>query len=90
MGEHGNKGSNERDPVTHLSLIHILLTARLSRCYNVDIQIASKELETMQFTGIIFRNKPLDFALDIIPVSYTHLDVYKRQTPYYMDMEVLL
>ena len=43
-----------------------LLTARLSRCYNVDIQIASKELETMKFTGIIFRNKPLDFALDII------------------------
>ena len=43
-----------------------LLTARLSRCYNVDIQIASKELETMKFTGVIFRNKPLDFALDII------------------------
>ena len=43
-----------------------LLIARLSRCYNVDIQIASKELETMKFTGIIFRNKPLDFALDII------------------------
>ena len=43
-----------------------LLIARLSRCYNVDIQIASKELETMKFTGVIFRNKPLDFALDII------------------------
>ena len=43
-----------------------LLVARLSRCYNVDIQIASKELETMKFTGVIFRNKPLDFALDII------------------------
>ena len=41
-----------------------LLIARLSRCYNVDIQIASKELETMKFTGVIFRNKPLDFALD--------------------------
>lgn len=43
-----------------------LLVARLSRSYNVDIQIASKELETMKFTGVIFRNKPLDFALDII------------------------
>lgn len=43
-----------------------LLIARLSRCYNVDIQIASKELETMKFTGVIFRNKSLDFALDII------------------------
>ncbi len=43
-----------------------LLIARLSRCYNVDIQIASKELETMKFTGVIFRNKPLDFAIDII------------------------
>ena len=31
-----------------------LLIARLSRCYNVDIQIASKELETMKFTGVIF------------------------------------
>lgn len=43
-----------------------LLVARLSRCYDVDIKIASKELETMKFTGVIFRNKPLDFALDII------------------------
>lgn len=43
-----------------------LLIARLSRCYDVDIKIVSKELETMKFTGVIFRNKPLDFALDII------------------------
>lgn len=43
-----------------------LLIARLSRCYNVDIRIASEELETMKFTGVIYRNKPLDFALDII------------------------
>lgn len=43
-----------------------LLVAKLSRCYDVDIRIASKELETMKFTGVIFRNKPLDFALDII------------------------
>lgn len=43
-----------------------LLVARLSRCYDVDIQLESKELETMKFTGVIFRNKPLDFAIDII------------------------
>lgn len=43
-----------------------LLIARLSRCYDVDIRLASKELETMKFTGVIFRNKPLDFAIDII------------------------
>ncbi|WP_455665488.1 FecR family protein [Phocaeicola sp.] len=42
------------------------LLARLSRCYNVDLKLASKELESMKFTGIIFRNKPLSFALDIL------------------------
>lgn len=42
------------------------LATRLSRCYGVDIRIASKELETMKFTGVIFRSQPLDFALDII------------------------
>lgn len=43
-----------------------MLIARLSRCYNVDIQIASEELKDMKFTGVIFRDKPLDFALDMI------------------------
>lgn len=42
------------------------LLARLSRCYNVDLKLASKELENMKFTGIIFRNKPLSFALEIL------------------------
>lgn len=43
-----------------------MLVNKLSRCYNVEFKIASKELETMKFTGVIFRNKPLDFTLDII------------------------
>ena len=42
------------------------LLARLSRCYNVDLKLASKKLENMKFTGIIFRNKPLSFALEIL------------------------
>lgn len=42
------------------------LLAKLSRCYNVDLKLASKELENRKFTGIIFRNKPLSFALDIL------------------------
>lgn len=42
------------------------LLTKLSRCYNVDLKLASKELETMKFTGVIFRNKPLSFALEIL------------------------
>lgn len=42
------------------------LLAKLSRCYNVKLKLASKELEDMKFTGVIFRNKPLSFALDIL------------------------
>lgn len=42
------------------------LLTKLSRWYDVDLQLASKDLETRKFTGIIFRNKPLNFALDIL------------------------
>ena len=42
------------------------LLTKLSRWYNVDLKLASKELETRKFTGVIFRNKPLKFALDIL------------------------
>lgn len=42
------------------------LLTKLSRWYDVDLQLASKDLETRKFTGVIFRNKPLNFALDIL------------------------
>lgn len=42
------------------------LLNKLSRWYNVDLKLASKELESRKFTGVIFRNKPLKFALDIL------------------------
>lgn len=42
------------------------LLTKLSRWYNVDLKLASQELETRKFTGVIFRNKPLKFALDIL------------------------
>lgn len=54
-------GSMEFDAMPFPRLIN-----KLSRCYNVEFKIASKELETMKFTGVIFRDKPLDFTLDII------------------------
>ena len=42
------------------------LLVKLSRYYNVDLRLDSKELENLKFTGIIFRNQPLSFALDIL------------------------
>lgn len=42
------------------------LLAKLSRYYNVDLKLASGELKDLKFTGTIFKNKPLGFALDII------------------------
>lgn len=42
------------------------LLAKLSRYYNVDLKLASPELKDLKFTGTIFRNKPLSFALEIL------------------------
>ena len=46
-----------------------LLIARLSRCYNVDIQIASKELETMKFTGVDVYKRQAMNGLKIRPTN---------------------
>lgn len=42
------------------------LLAKLSRYYDVDLRLASEELENLKFTGTLYRNKPLSFALDIL------------------------
>jgi transmembrane sensor len=42
------------------------LMKKLSRWYNVDLQLSSKDMNDIKFTGIIFRDKPLSFALDIL------------------------
>lgn len=42
------------------------LLAKLSRYYNVNLKLASGELKDLKFTGSIFRNKPLSFALEIL------------------------
>lgn len=42
------------------------LLAKLSRYHDVDLKLASEELENLKFTGTLFRNKPLSFALDIL------------------------
>ena len=39
---------------------------------------------SVQFTGIFYNKTVLEEAgITQIPVSYTHLDVYKRQVPMY-------
>ena len=69
-------------PYIHLSLIHIYITDK-------------KELQIRDAMGDILKQLPLDlskkedaFSKDLLllmlkPVSYTHLDVYKRQHKVY-------
>jgi ferric-dicitrate binding protein FerR (iron transport regulator) len=42
------------------------ITTQLSRWYNVKIEYDSPEMKELNFTGTIFRNKSLGFALELI------------------------
>lgn len=42
------------------------LIAKLGRWYNADIVIEGQGLEKLQFTGVLFKDKPLSFAIDIL------------------------
>lgn len=42
------------------------ITTQLSRWYNVDFTFTSDNIADIQFTGAIFRNKPLGYSIEII------------------------
>ena len=42
------------------------IATKISRWYDVEIEFEDKELENIEFTGAILRNKPLGYSLDII------------------------
>lgn len=42
------------------------LITKLSRWYNVELKFTSPEIESKQFTGVLFRNEPLENALELL------------------------
>ena len=66
---------------------HTSVTFRVSSWYRHSRQVGSHAIDFMQeFFGMSYP-EAVSYLLDGEPVSYTHLDVYKRQVLFYRESE---
>ena len=76
-------------PSEFMKIVLIIITAGIIDEHNKEKVIDSFEMDVKLFIEVAKWALP-PMVLILLPVSYTHLDVYKRQVPYVVMVSLLV